>query len=83
MKLGCLKSGSKAKIQKIEDVKEVKIKLMSIGLNIGTEILMIRNEFKGPIIVAVDQNRIVLGRDLSNKIEIIQQPENSCLKAGD
>jgi Fe2+ transport system protein FeoA len=72
MKLGNLKTNDIAKIQIIEGGKEIKIKLMSLGLNIGTEVLMIKNDFKGPIIIAIDQNRIILGRELSNKIEILK-----------
>jgi len=72
MKLSKLKTGSKATIKKILDKKEVKIKLMSLGLNFETEVLMIKNDSKGAVIIAVGQNRIILGRELANKIEINQ-----------
>lgn len=73
MKLSNLRSGSKGKIQKIEEKKEIKIKLISLGLNLETEVVMIKNDNKGAVIVAVDQNRIILGRDLANKIEVLQE----------
>ena len=73
MKLGNLKTGSKCKIKKIDEKKEVKIKLMSLGLNLETEVVMINNDNKGAVILAIDQNRIILGRDLANKIEILEQ----------
>lgn len=73
MKLSNLKTGVKGKIVKILDNKEVKIKLMSLGLNLETEVLMIKNDSKGAVILAIDQNRIILGRDLANKIEIVEQ----------
>ncbi len=73
MKLSNLKTGAKAKIQKILEKKEVKIKLMSLSLTLQTEVVMIKNDFKGPVILAIDQNRIILGRDLANKIEIEEQ----------
>jgi ferrous iron transport protein A len=70
MKLGNLKTGNKAKIKKILEKKEVLLKLISLGLNIGTEILMIKNDSAGAVILAIGNNRIILGRDLANKIEV-------------
>ena len=32
---------------------------------------MVKNDFVGAIILAVSENRIIIGRDLANKIEII------------
>lgn len=72
MKLSNLKTGSKAKIQKILDNKDVKIKLMSLGINIDTEVMMIKNDKKGAVILAICQNRIILGRDLADKIEVLE-----------
>jgi Fe2+ transport system protein FeoA len=73
MKLSNLKAGTRAKIHKILEEKEVKIKLMSLGLNLETEVIMIKNDFKGAVILAIDDNRIILGRDLANKIEISEE----------
>ena len=72
MKLSNLKTGSKAKIQKILANKDVKVKLTSLGINPNTEIMMIKNDQKGGVILAISQNRIILGRDLADKIEVEQ-----------
>ncbi|NGX62898.1 MAG: hypothetical protein KR126chlam6_00300 [Candidatus Anoxychlamydiales bacterium] len=71
MTLGKLRKGKKAKIKKILEEKDVKIKLTSLGLTINTEVQMVKNDFVGAIILAVSENRIIIGRDLANKIEII------------
>jgi len=71
MTLGKLQKGKKAKIKKILEDRDVKIKLTSLGLTINTEVKMVKNDFVGAIILAVSENRIILGRDLANKIEII------------
>ena len=70
MNLSELKKDTKAKIKKILDKKGVQIKLSSLGISTNTEIMMIKNEFVGPVILAVGENRIMLGRGLADKIEI-------------
>jgi len=71
MTLSKLKKGSKATIKKIFEEKKMKIKLTSLGLCINTEIIMLKNDFVGAIILAAGENRIILGRDLANNIEVI------------
>ncbi|MFA6119014.1 MAG: FeoA family protein [Parachlamydiales bacterium] len=70
MNLSELKAKKRGKILKILDRKEVEIKLISIGICVDEEIMMIKNDFSGAVIVAIGDNRIVLGRDLSDKIQI-------------
>ncbi|KKM58849.1 hypothetical protein LCGC14_1548810, partial [marine sediment metagenome] len=57
--------------KKILEEKDIKIKLTSLGLSINTEIVMLKNDFVGAIILAAGENRIILGRDLANNIEVI------------
>ncbi|NGX44687.1 MAG: hypothetical protein K1060chlam3_00859 [Candidatus Anoxychlamydiales bacterium] len=71
MTLSKLRKGTKAKIIKILEEKDIKIKLTSLGLSINTEIVMLKNDFVGAIILAAGENRIILGRDLANNIEVV------------
>ncbi|NGX34959.1 MAG: hypothetical protein K1060chlam1_01324 [Candidatus Anoxychlamydiales bacterium] len=71
MTLSKLKKGTKAKIKKILEEKDIKIKLTSLGLSIDTEITMLKNDFVGAVILAIGENRIILGRDLAKNIEIV------------
>jgi Fe2+ transport system protein FeoA len=70
MKLSSLKAGCRAKIKKILEDKEVKIKLSSLGVLEDMEIDIVKNDFKGAVILAIRGNRIIVGRDLAENIEI-------------
>jgi len=70
MKLSNLKTGTKAKIEKILENKDVQMKLTSLGISKDAEVMMIKNESSGAIILAIGENRIILGRDLASKIEV-------------
>jgi ferrous iron transport protein A len=58
------------KIVKIEEGKGIKLKLASMGLLPGKTVKIVKNDFRGPIIVAVKAGRISVGRGLSKKIQI-------------
>ena len=70
MQLSNLKAGLLAKIEKILEKKEMKIKLASLGLGIDTIIMMVKNDFIGAIILAIKDNRIIIDRDLAKKIDV-------------
>lgn len=70
MTLSELKARYKAKIIKISHDKHTKIQLNSLGVRIDAEILMVKNDFKGSVILAIGSYRLVLGRDLAEKIEV-------------
>ncbi len=71
MTLSKVSKGTKAKIKKILEDKNIKIKLISLGLGVDTEVVMLKNDFVGAIILAVGENRIILSRDLANNIEVV------------
>jgi ferrous iron transport protein A len=48
----------------------LKYKLIAMGLIPGTEIEVIKNSKKGPIIVMIKQSRIALGREVAKKIKV-------------
>ncbi|NGX28836.1 MAG: hypothetical protein K940chlam1_01024 [Candidatus Anoxychlamydiales bacterium] len=70
MQLSNLKAGMRAKIEKILEKKEIKIKLASLGIGIDTIIMMVKNDFIGAIILAIKDNRIIIDRDLAKKIDV-------------
>jgi len=59
------------KVVKIEEGKKMKLKLSAMGILIGKEIKVIKNDFSGPIILGIKAGRISIGRGLAKKIEII------------
>ena len=58
------------KIVKIEQGKGIKLKLASMGLLPGKIVKIIKNDFSGPVIVAIKAVRISVGRGLSKKIQV-------------
>ncbi len=74
MRLIDLKEGFIAKIDCILGGRKVNAKLSSLGLMVGTVIKMIRNG-KGPVIIDINKNRILIGKGLADKILIEQNNE--------
>lgn len=66
--LDVARSGERLIIRAFEGGANVKLRLLSMGLRIGDEIEIITNQGQGQLVVAVDFNRLALGRGLSQKI---------------
>jgi ferrous iron transport protein A len=60
------------KIVKIEEGKGIKLKLSSMGLLPGKIVKIVKNDFSGPIILAIKTGRISVGRGLSKKIQVLK-----------
>jgi len=58
------------KLIQIEDKKEIKMKLIAMGLSPGSIVTVVKNDFSGPLIIGINSSRISLGRSLANKIEV-------------
>ncbi|MBN2480014.1 MAG: ferrous iron transport protein A [Parachlamydiales bacterium] len=65
-----LESNKSAKIIKILGERGVLKKLSSMGLIVGATVKMAKNDFTGPIILSINNTKVILGRGLSSKIEI-------------
>lgn len=70
MTLSGAKEKQKVKVLEISGGNEAKYRLISMGIRPGSEIEIIRNSNKGPIIIAIDTTKLMLGRGLANKIVI-------------
>ncbi len=68
--LDTLPTGSRAIITNLSGRKHISSRLASIGLTIGSEIQVLQNYHRGPIIIAVRGVRLALGRGEANKIEV-------------
>ncbi|NJE10571.1 FeoA family protein [Thermococcus sp. MAR1] len=66
--LSFLNEGAKARIVQIVGGKGVFARLTALGLVPGREVRVVRNQMAGPLIVAVDDTQIALGRGLAMKI---------------
>lgn len=69
MKLSEVKVGDEVYVLTVDtEQREVIYHLSALGLTKGAKITVIRHQAEGPIIIHVRGSRLILGRDLSNKI---------------
>lgn len=67
--LSALKENEKGKIAGIEGGREITRRLTHMGFDPGTEVRMVKNEGRGPVIVELrGSGRIALGRGMAEKI---------------
>lgn len=69
MSLAQLKSGEKGKVEKIDAGKCAVKRLYEMGLNVGANFEVVKNDV-GPIIVSLFGNNIAVGRCLAQKIDV-------------
>lgn len=75
--LGLLPPGQVAVIKEVAGGREVRRRLTALGFVPGSEVQVIRNELWGPLIVALGEGRVALGRGMAQKIFV----EASSIKA--
>jgi Fur family ferric uptake transcriptional regulator len=68
MPLVSAKQGERFIIKAIKGGAAGRIRLLTMGLRVGDEIEVITNMNHGQIVIAVDYNRLVIGRGISQKI---------------
>ena len=70
MPLSMLSSGEKAQLVDIRGGYGIRHRLSAMGLNPGTSITVVQNSMHGPVIVAVMDSRLALGRGMAHKIMV-------------
>jgi Fur family ferric uptake transcriptional regulator len=80
MPLLCAKQGERVIIKDFIGGNKARMRLLSMGLRIGDELEVITNHGQGQLVVAVDFQRYVFGRGMSQKI-IVQQVEQTGKKS--
>ncbi len=66
-----LSMANKNKLWKIADViggRNVKQRLFVLGLYPGSIVKMVTNDFRGPLIVEINNSKIAIGRGMAQKI---------------
>lgn len=79
MPLHAAKPGEKAVIRELVGGSNIRLRLLSMGLRVGDTVEVITNNGQGQIVVAVDFQRFVLGRGMSQKI-IVQTVDQTSTK---
>jgi Fe2+ transport system protein FeoA len=65
-----IERGKRVRIRAVEAGRGLAARLSAMGLIRGTELEVIRNDQHGPVVVAVNGGRVVLGRGMANKIDV-------------
>jgi Fe2+ transport system protein FeoA len=68
MTLDQVDSGGRVRIVRIEAGHGLKNRLTAMGFLAGEPIVVIRNDHRGQVIIAVKNSKVVLGRGMSHKI---------------
>jgi len=71
--LSFAKEGTTVKVKKIRIGRKLNKRLCELGIFEGTKIIVVKNEFCGPVIIKVLDSKLILGRGESMKISVIEQ----------
>jgi len=69
MQLSTLTNGQNALIEQINTTHEKQIKLLGLGVHIGSEIRILRNR-SGDMVLALGNARISIGKSMSDLIQV-------------
>ncbi len=64
------KPGEKLIVKEFEAGKNMQLRISSMGLRIGDLIEIVSNGFGGQVVIAIGENRLVLGRGMAEKIRV-------------
>ncbi|BAD84904.1 iron(II) transport protein A [Thermococcus kodakarensis KOD1] len=70
MPLAFVEEGRRAVIRGIAGGRGVIHRLAELGLSPGTEVVVVRNQMAGPMMVTVRGTQLALGRGLAMKIQV-------------
>lgn len=79
MPLHAAKPGEKVVIRELTGGSNIRLRLLSMGLRVNDTVEVITNNGQGQLVVAVDFQRFVLGRGMSQKI-IVQPVDQMVIK---
>ena len=68
------KQGEKLIVKEFEAGKNMQLRISSMGLKIGDLIEIVSNGFGGQVVIAIGENRLILGKGMAEKIRV--QPFN-------
>lgn len=73
--LSLVAQGDSALVHEIRGGRELRQRLFDLGLHPGALVRVVKNEYSGPLIIAVKQDgRLALGHGMCQKILVAQAP---------
>jgi len=70
MPLSEVRTGQRVKLQAIRAGRSLQARLAAMGLVPGVELEVVSNSLWGPLIIAIKESRVILGRGVTEKIEV-------------
>jgi Fe2+ transport system protein FeoA len=70
IRLAMISSGETVRIVSIEGGQGIRKRLADLGLNLGEVISVIQTNHHGPMILAVKESRLAIGRGIAHKIMV-------------
>ena len=70
MLLSCAENGDIVKLESFNSGRRMRNRLLSMGLQIGSEIEIIQSSGQGPIVISVKDSRLAIGHNMANKMTV-------------
>jgi len=70
MPLGMARSGQTVRVVSVHAGRGLQARLSALGIMPGVEITVMTGNRRGPIVVAVKDSRVVLGRGMAQRIDV-------------
>ena len=70
MPLAMVRTGEQVRLVRIDAGRGLQARLASLGLLPGTVFTVVSGDSRGPVVVAVGESRIALGRGMAHKIMV-------------
>jgi ferrous iron transport protein A len=64
-------AGEKVKLVRVNAGHGLNIRLASMGLHPNVEMTVVKNSHPGPFVISVKDSRMMLGRGVAEKIEVV------------
>jgi len=74
--LSFLTNGEEGIIKEVRGGIGIRGKLMGMGMVKGKTLRMVKNDARGPVIVALEETRLALGRGMAQKVLVEQKEDN-------
>ena len=69
--LALVRPGCPVRLAAVDGGNELRTRLASMGLITGVELEVISGSLNGPLVIAIDQTRIMLGRGMAHRVRVI------------
>jgi Fe2+ transport system protein FeoA len=70
MPLAMVSPGEQVRLLAINGGQRLRKRLADLGLNLGTTVRVLQRDARGPLILAVKDSRLALGRGMAHKIMV-------------